>query len=88
MNDLLLSGPRLLRPAILLAALLTVAILLALTAPTGSAHAADFGGKEILGDNLIESSGTAKGTFKGTDILTGAEFSGSWNCHGVIWHGP
>lgn len=54
----------------------------------GSVFEADYGGKQVLGDSLIESSGKTKGAFKGTDIDTGAEFTGSWNCHGVIWHAP
>jgi hypothetical protein len=53
----------------------------------GSVFEADFGGKQLLGDNLISySDGVMTGTFKGED--TSVPFSGSWNCHGVLWHAP
>ena len=54
----------------------------------GSVFEADFGGKQLFGDTLIKSSGTMKGTFTSTNVGAGEEFSGSWNCHGVIWHAP
>ncbi|HEY0277122.1 MAG TPA: hypothetical protein VGC32_02515 [Solirubrobacterales bacterium] len=53
----------------------------------GSVFEADFGGKQVLGDNLISySNGVMTGTFKGEH--TEVAFSGSWNCHGVLWHAP
>ena len=54
----------------------------------GSVFEADFGGKQVLGDSLITPSGKMKGTFEGTDLSSATRFSGSWNCHGVIWHAP
>jgi hypothetical protein len=53
----------------------------------GSVFEADFGGEQLLGDTLIDySGGVMKGTFKGEH--TSVPFSGSWNCHGVLWHAP
>lgn len=50
---------------------------------------ADAGGKQILGDSLITAHGNipSKGSFTG-DSLTGAHFSGAWNCHGVVYKTP
>jgi hypothetical protein len=50
---------------------------------------ADYGGKRILGDSLINASGNipSKGTFT-SRVTTGAKFTGSWNCHGVVWQAP
>lgn len=47
---------------------------------------ADSGGKQLLGDSLITAHGNlpSKGSFTG-ESLTGAQFSGSWNCHGVVY---
>ena len=49
---------------------------------------ADYGGKRLLGDSLIDVKGNvpSKGTFT-SRATTGARFSGSWNCHGVVWRG-
>ena len=51
---------------------------------------ADSGGKQILGDSLITAHGNipSKGSFTGENPLTGAHFSGSWNCHGVVFKTP
>jgi len=56
---------------------------------TGSIFHADFGGRQILGDSLIKVKGTlaSKGTFTGT-AATGVNFTGSWDCHGVLWQAP
>ncbi|MGH9298518.1 MAG: hypothetical protein ACRDZT_01220 [Acidimicrobiales bacterium] len=52
---------------------------------------ADYGGKDLLGSAtpLIDVKGSipAKGTFT-QRIATGAKFTGSWNCHGVVWKAP
>jgi len=61
-------------------------MLVAASAIGGSVFEADSGGKQVLGDTLITASGEMKGTFTGKD--TSEEVSGSWNCHGVIWHAP
>ena len=51
---------------------------------------ADSGGKQILGDSLITAHGSipSKGSFTGESPLTGAHFSGSWNCHGLVYKTP
>ncbi len=52
---------------------------------------ADYGGKDLLGAGmaLINVKGTlpSKGTFT-QRIAVGAKFTGSWNCHGVVWQAP
>ncbi len=55
-----------------------------------SVFQADFGGKQILGDSLITARGSipSNGSFAGKSPLTGARFSGSWNCHGVVYQAP
>lgn len=56
----------------------------------GSVFEAHYGGKSLLGgDSLISAKGTipAKGTFT-SKVTVGAKFTGSWNCHGVVWQGP
>ena len=55
-----------------------------------SVFGADYGGKDLLGgDSLINVSGNipSKGTFT-SRVTVGAKFTGSWNCHGVVWKGP
>jgi hypothetical protein len=51
------------------------------------AFEADSGGRQLFGDTVIGPSGTllGEGTFTS---LYGVSFSGSWNCHGVIYAGP
>jgi hypothetical protein len=62
-----------------------------LVASTGiaSAFEADYGGKQLFGDTLIKASGKipSKGTFLSTAAL-GRSFTGSWDCHGVVYQGP
>jgi len=62
----------------------------------GSVHSlasvlgADYGGKDLLGgESLINVVGSipSKGTFT-SKVTVGARFTGSWNCHGVVWKGP
>lgn len=56
----------------------------------GSVFGADYGGKGLLGgEGLIKVSGNipSKGTFTST-VAAGAKFTGSWNCHGVVWQAP
>ena len=55
-----------------------------------SVFGADYGGKDLLGgDSLINVRGNipSKGTFT-SRVTTGAKFTGSWNCHGVVWQAP
>ena len=55
-----------------------------------SVFGADYGGKDLLGgQSLINVKGNipAKGTFT-SRVTFGAKFTGSWNCHGVVWKGP
>ena len=54
------------------------------TLGNGSVSGADYGGKELVVDELIKTKGAiAKGTFAST--TASPSFTGSWNCHGVIW---
>jgi len=52
---------------------------------------ADYGGKDLLGAAvpLIDVKGAipATGTFV-QRFAVGAKFTGSWNCHGVVWKAP
>ncbi|HST26597.1 MAG TPA: hypothetical protein VLJ76_11455, partial [Gaiellaceae bacterium] len=67
------------------------------TITIGSVHStaavgrADYGGKDLLGSAtpLINVKGSipAKGTFT-QRFAVGAKFTGSWNCHGVVWKAP
>lgn len=54
-----------------------------------SAFEADYGGKQLFGDTLIKASGNipSKGTFVSTAGI-GPNFTGSWDCHGVVYQGP
>jgi hypothetical protein len=55
-----------------------------------SVFGAAYGGKDLLGgQSLINVSGNipSKGTFT-SRVTVGAKFTGSWNCHGVVWQGP
>jgi hypothetical protein len=56
--------------------------------PTGSVGA-DYGGKTLIDDALATVSGKipARGTFKSkfSGPAFGPSFTGSWNCHGVVW---
>jgi hypothetical protein len=55
----------------------------------GSVFHANYGEREILGDSLIHAVGNipSKSTFTGTNAA-GAKFTGSWDCHGVVWQKP
>jgi hypothetical protein len=48
---------------------------------------ADYGGRRILGDTLIDVRGNvpSRGTFASR---LGPKFTGTWDCHGVVWQGP
>lgn len=49
---------------------------------------ANSGGRDLLaGEGLVKARGNMpdQGTFAST---IGAKFTGSWNCHGVVWQGP
>jgi hypothetical protein len=55
-----------------------------------SVFGADYGGKDLLGgESLISVSGSipSKGTFT-SKVAVGAKFTGSWDCHGVVWMAP
>ena len=55
-----------------------------------SVFGADYGGKDLLdGQSLIKVKGNipSKGTFT-SRVIIGPKFTGSWNCHGVVWQGP
>jgi len=64
-----------------------VSLLIARSPSESEAFEADTGGHQLFGDTVIAPGATlfAKGTFSS---LLGAVFSGSWNCHGVIYNGP
>jgi hypothetical protein len=64
-----------------------VSLVIAQSPSESEAFEADAGGQQLFGDSVIAQGGTlfAKGTF--TSVL-GAAFSGSWDCHGVIYSGP
>ena len=65
-------------------------MLIAKTHTIASVFEAYSGGKKLLGDSLITPGGSipSKGTFTGTNLVNNAHFSGSWNCHGVVYKGP
>ena len=55
-----------------------------------SVFGANYDGRDLLGgDSLINVRGNipSKGTFT-SRITSGANFTGSWNCHGVVWQAP
>jgi hypothetical protein len=57
---------------------------------SGSVFGADYGGRELLaGEGLIKATGNlpSKGTFTST-VAFGAKFTGSWNCHGIVYQAP
>jgi len=64
-----------------------VSLLIARSPSESEAFEADTGGRQLFGDSVIVPGATllAKGTFAS---LLGGVFSGSWNCHGVIYAGP
>jgi hypothetical protein len=64
-----------------------VSLVIAKSPSSSEAFEADSGGQQLFGDTEIAPGGTllSKGTFAS---LLGAAFSGSWDCHGVIYSGP
>ena len=57
---------------------------------TGAVFSAYSGGKEILkAESVVDVRGNvpAKGTFT-SKITIGPKFTGSWDCHGVVWKTP
>jgi len=64
-----------------------VSIVIAQSPSWSEAFEADAGGQQLFGESAIVTGGTllGRGTFTG---VLGASFSGSWDCHGVIYHGP
>jgi hypothetical protein len=64
-----------------------VSLVLAHGPSESEAFEADAGGGQLFGDSVIAQGGPlyGKGTFGG---LFGAAFTGSWDCHGVIYAGP
>jgi hypothetical protein len=64
-----------------------VSLVIAKSPSESEAFEADSGGRQLFGDTVIVPDGTllAGGSF--TSLL-GAPFSGSWDCHGVIYAGP
>jgi hypothetical protein len=64
-----------------------VSLVIARSPSESEAFEADSGGRLLFGDTVIAPGGTllGEGTFTS---LFGAAFSGSWNCHGVIYDGP
>jgi hypothetical protein len=64
-------------------------------APVGGyVSEADFGGKKILVSSQIKVRGGKGGkvplraSFTGTQLLDSRSFSGSWDCHGVVYDAP
>jgi len=64
-----------------------VSLVIAKPPSESEAFEADDAGSQLFGDSVIAENGTliSSGSFSGE---FGAAFSGSWNCHGVIYHGP
>jgi hypothetical protein len=64
-----------------------VSLVIAKPPSESEAFEADDAGRRLFGDSVIAENGTliSRGSFSGQ---LGAAFSGSWNCHGVIYHGP
>ena len=46
---------------------------------------ADFGGAKLITTGFVSAKGTLSGTFTSKGLSVPAHFTGSWNCHGVIW---
>jgi hypothetical protein len=64
-----------------------VGLVIAQRPSESEAFEADWSGRQLFGDTVVAPAGSllAKGTFTS---LYGAAFSGSWDCHGVIFAGP
>jgi hypothetical protein len=55
---------------------------------SGSVFEADFGGKQILGDTLVDAKGFPKQGTLTSQFSVNGSFTGSWNCHGVVVQTP
>ena len=64
-----------------------VSLVIARSPSSSEAFEADAGGAQLFGDSVIAQGGTLLGRGTFTSLL-GPAFSGSWNCHGVIYAGP
>jgi hypothetical protein len=64
-----------------------VSLLIAKGPSESEAFEADAGGHQLFGDSVIAQGGPLFGEGTFTSVL-GAAFSGSWDCHGVIYSGP
>ena len=64
-----------------------VSLVIARSPSESEAFEADAAGQQLFGDTVIAQGGTLfdQGTF--TSVL-GTAFSGSWDCHGVVYSGP
>jgi hypothetical protein len=64
-----------------------VSLVIAKPPSESEAFEADDAGSQLFGDSVIAENGTliSHGSFSGE---LGADFTGSWNCHGVIYRGP
>ena len=64
-----------------------VNLVIAESPSSSEAFEADSHGRSLFGDSVIAQGGTLLGRGTFTSLL-GPAFSGSWNCHGVIYSGP
>ena len=64
-----------------------VSLVIAQSPSSSEAFEADVHGRALFGDSVIAQAGTLLGRGTFTSLL-GPAFSGSWNCHGVIYDGP
>ena len=64
-----------------------VSLVIAASPSESEAFEADAGGHQLLGDSVIVQGGPLLGRGTFTSLLAPA-FSGSWDCHGVIYAGP
>ena len=64
------------------------------TSAGGYVSEADFGGKKIVASGKLDvrkgkgGQVPLKAAFTGTELLTSRTFSGSWDCHGVVYDAP
>ena len=61
-----------------------ISLLVTKSGPLASVFQADWGGKQLFGDTLISHTGSfpSKGSFTST---AGIHFTGTWDCHGVVF---
>lgn len=64
-----------------------VSLVIAASPSSSEAFEADAGAHQLFGDSVIQQGGPLLGRGTFTSLL-GPAFSGSWNCHGVIYSGP